>query len=654
VTYRPDIDGLRAVAVLSVVLYHYGVAPFTGGYVGVDVFLVISGYLITSLIYGEMENGTFSVVTFYERRIRRIYPALFVVLLVTTALGVCLLLPTDLLRYGYSLVATTLFASNVEFWRESGYFDVTSELKPLLHTWSLAVEEQFYLAFPLLLFWLRRRGRRPILLTLTAIGALSFAIGVWTVKRQPAFAFFLAPTRVWELLVGGILALVRWPPSRRKLESEVMGVLGVALILGSACLYTRETPFPGVAAIAPCIGATCVIQAGSGELALPNRLLSSRPFVFTGLISYSLYLWHWPFFVFAHYYALSGLGWGARASAIAASFAAASVVWRFVERPFRRKGRLTERGSLFKAAAAAMAVTTVVGLGMWRRGGLPGRFSFAPDVTRILAVAREPFGPTPCAAGAQSVSGGRVCVLASDSRSEPSFVLWGDSLSYQLVPAIELIARERRRVGLSLERGGCPPLVGVERSDNPGCRAFNDAALEVALAPNVDEVILASRWALNSEGTRYGPEPGPSVILRDDRDGESGESPARNNHAVFARGLRNTIATLRAAGKKVVFVHSSPEIGWVVPETLAKILLTHSPLDITPSTSVYLMRQEFVFATAARMKDEFGIDVVSPDEVLCATGKCVLEMSGKVLYRDDHHLSAFGGMMLAPLLARVM
>ena len=643
--YRPDIDGLRAIAVIPVVFYHYSVWPFTGGYVGVDVFFVISGYLITSLIHGEMLEGRFSTITFYERRIRRIYPALFFLLTITTVFSFILLLPEDLRRYGASLLATTFFVSNFEFWLESGYFNVTAELKPLIHTWSLAVEEQFYLAFPLLLLLIRNRTRNRLLLIISAISVASFAFSIWAVRSHLDLAFYLAPARVWELLLGGMLALARLTPPKSVAAANVFGISGIGLIACSVCLFSRDTPFPGPAAALPCVGAACVIYAGSSKRSLLNRLLSTGPFVFVGLISYSLYLWHWPVFVFANYYALTGLAWAEKIALITMSIALASLSWRFVESPFRGKNGIVERNYLFGLGAAAMGATASVGLLAFILQGLPSRFS--PDLRTILE-ANVLYNAAPCP------SNGHLCLIgsdSSDSHAKRTFLLWGDSLAYALLPAIQLVAQKQDRLGLLARHDGCPPIVGVVRSDNPGCFEFNDAALRVALEDSIQEVILVSRWAINSEGTRYGTEPGSRVVLTDPR---TNDPTSDNNHIVFARALEATIQKLRAAGKKIIFVNSTPEIGHPVPDMLAKIKLLHSKLDIAPSLRDYMTRQEFVFATADRMKKTYGISVVDPSVVLCTTDKCVLEIAGKPLYRDYHHLSDFGAMQLVPLLAPVM
>ncbi|MDB4538084.1 acyltransferase, partial [Akkermansiaceae bacterium] len=301
-TYRPDIDGLRAVSVLGVVLFHAG-APVTGGFAGVDVFFVISGYLITGILIREMGENRFSIVRFWERRIRRILPVLFCVTLVTLIAGALLMLPFGFQVVGQSSVAVFLMASNIQFYRTTGYFDPSAEENPLLHTWSLSVEEQFYLVLPLLLLLVfRLRMQRNLGPMIWLVIAGSLGISVFWLARDSAMSFYLLPSRAWELAVGSLLA-ARMPSEAGKGVKFWGGWAGLALIVATFFVYTPETPFPGFAAMVPVAGAALVIWAGvgSGHRHGVGRWLSCRPLVAVGLASYSFYLWHWPFFAFHRY-----------------------------------------------------------------------------------------------------------------------------------------------------------------------------------------------------------------------------------------------------------------------------------------------------------------------------------------------------------------
>src|SRR6056297_20083 len=382
--YRADIDGLRALAVLPVLAFHAGLAPFSGGFVGVDVFFVISGYLIAGLILPRIRAGRFSLLEFYERRARRLLPALFVVMAVSGALAAALFLPAELREFGQSAVAATLFASNVLFSRETGYFETEAALKPLLHTWSLGVEEQFYLLFPLLLMALaaRRAGRVALVPVLAALALASLALAAWAVPRAPAFAFYLLPTRLWELMLGALLAVAPLPALRRRAVREAAAAAGLAAILWAMLRYSEATPFPGPAALLPCLGAALVIHAGASGPTAVSRALSLGPVVFVGLISYALYLWHWPVLVFAEYAAVRELTTVETGAALALSGVLAALTWRFVERPFRRPaGPIGRPARGAGAAGPGVAGPGVAGPGV-AAPGVAGPGVAGPGVVR--------------------------------------------------------------------------------------------------------------------------------------------------------------------------------------------------------------------------------------------------------------------------------
>ncbi len=359
--YRREIDGLRAVAVLPVILFHAGFHVFSGGYVGVDVFFVISGYLITSILISELEAGNFSITRFYERRARRILPALFVVMLACLPFAYLWMLPSQLRDFSQSLVAVVLFASNILFWREDGYFAAAAELKPLLHTWSLAVEEQYYLLFPVFLWLFWRFRRQRVLWTVVGLAALSLLLAEWGWRNAPSANFYLAPTRAWELLAGSICAFLM--VGRPQRSSNVLSAAGLALILFSVFVYNEGTPFPSVYTLAPILGtALIILYAAQGTWTA--RLLSMPVFVGVGLISYSAYLWHQPLFAFARLRSLSEPGPTLMAGLAVAALLLAWATWRFVEQPFRNRTSpvLGRQKSVFLVSGAAIALFAAVGL----------------------------------------------------------------------------------------------------------------------------------------------------------------------------------------------------------------------------------------------------------------------------------------------------
>ncbi len=337
-SYRPDVDGLRAVAVLSVVFCHAGFG-FPGGYIGVDVFFVISGFLIAGLIYKELRQGTFTLANFWERRVRRILPALLVVTVVTMIAGWFILMPDAYLSLGKSVVGLALLGSNVQFWRDTNYFESAAEEKPMLHTWSLSVEEQFYLFVPLFLLILARKSQlHRAFLLLAAAAILSFGVSIYGSHRYPTATFYLLPTRAWELFAGALLAFFpdKWFAVSARWK-EAAAVLGMALILIPCFVYDHETRFPGLTALPPVLGTALVIWSGtlSTQFPLLSRVLAWRPVVFIGLISYSLYLWHWPMLSFSRYQSIKTLPGLDRLILVLVSVVVATISWRFVETPFR-------------------------------------------------------------------------------------------------------------------------------------------------------------------------------------------------------------------------------------------------------------------------------------------------------------------------------
>lgn len=499
--YRSDIDGLRAVAVLSVVFDHLRMR-FSGGYIGVDVFFVISGYLISAVILTDLEKGLFSFAWFYERRIRRIFPALFSMLAVTTLLAYRYLAPSDLESYSRSLLAALFSVSNLLFWHQAGYFDAPSAAKPLLHTWSLAVEEQFYIFFPILLVLVRRWFPKRLKEVILGISVLSFALACFWVRRDATTAFFLAPLRAWELLLGTMLSQSYLPEVRGRAMRNAASLLGILLILIPALAYTAATPFPGLAALPPCLGAALIIAAGENGPSLIGTVLSWRPFVFIGLISYSLYLWHWPILVFQNSSALlldssepnSRL---VKIAVLLVSLLVASASWLLVETPFRQGRLRPDRRTLFLASAAATASISVLAVGFVASRGMPSRFS--AEALQVSAYGsyhpHSEWREGTCflsAADKFSQFDPAVC-LHGDSRRH--VLLLGDSLAAHLYSGLSTVYPEVEF--WQANAGNCLPFVN---EPTPPVNAQNCLKLSAYIFGNFllhhhpDEVLLSAHW----------------------------------------------------------------------------------------------------------------------------------------------------------------
>jgi peptidoglycan/LPS O-acetylase OafA/YrhL len=405
--YRPDIDGLRCVAVLSVLAFHLSPNRLPGGFVGVDVFFVISGYLISAIVFSEIAASRFSVIGFYERRIRRIFPALFATLIGVSAVLSFLLLPAEFVTYAKSVVAATLSSSNFYFWQHSGYFDSPTS-NPLLHTWSLAVEEQFYILFPIFLVITRRFFPDRLKLAVVVLFFASLVSSEITLHYDAVTAFYMPYTRAWELLLGTIVSVGYFPRLRNAVLRNAATILGIAMIGYSTLRFTPQTPFPGFYALIPCVGSALIIGAGEVGSSVVSKVLSLRPIVFVGLISYSLYLWHWPIIVLndlGFSVNLSGVvpnKWalvllsptGKKALEILLSFALATLSWRFVERPFRAYPRRIDRRPLFALSAAVASVLILFSGAVIYARGFQGRFpARAVQVASYLASSGAPPAP---------------------------------------------------------------------------------------------------------------------------------------------------------------------------------------------------------------------------------------------------------------------
>ncbi|MEK6638268.1 MAG: acyltransferase family protein [Pseudomonadota bacterium] len=602
--YRPDIDGLRAVAILPVVFYHSGLGLFPGGYVGVDVFFVISGFLITGIIAREVDEGRFSILNFYERRARRIMPALMVMLAFVLCAAAYSFFPGDFAKLPKSALMTTLFVSNIGFFLETGYFAGSAETVPLLHTWSLAVEEQFYLGFPILLILIARfvPGRR--MTTLVAIALISFALAVATQASGSGFAFYLLPPRAWELFIGALIAVGGVPAIRSHWLREGVALAGLAAIAYAALCFDKTTVFPGVNALFPVLGAAALILCAPRTVV--GRLLETGPMVGIGLISYSLYLWHWPLIVFTEYMTdTRPAGW-VSVMVISASFIAAFFSWRFVERPFRSTAAF-DRRAVFRWTGVSMTLACAASLTLMTTNGWPARFS--PE-TRRMDAARNDVSPARVECIADEIGGLRPeCTLGA--RVPPTTILWGDSHGVELAWAISEVLAQRKASLMQRTRGSCPPMLGY---GTEGCIAFNAQMLGM-IAANSDlrTVILVGFWV----DPAYG----------------AGENPQK---------LDQTIRALRRLNRKVILIGAVPQQPFDVPRHLARLTQRGDPTE-----GVGVTRVEFDERSAWLRRyypgwRALGVTIWEPSDTLCNAQYCAVIRDGVPIHFDKHHLSLSG------------
>ncbi len=638
-TYRPDIDGLRALAVLPVLFYHAGVPGFAGGFVGVDVFFVVSGFLITSIIVSEQREGRFSLARFYERRARRILPALFLVVAFSVPLALVILVPENLEDFGQSVIASALFVSNFFFYLEDGYFEGPAELHPLLHTWSLAVEEQFYLLLPLLLLLAFRRGTSlPWLLGTTALA--SFAFADWQVGANNSAAFYLLPARLWELMIGSLLAVTTLPRPATAAVGAGVTTLGIGLILLAVGTFDELTPFPGSAALLPCLGAALIIYGGQTDNAA-SRFMALPPWRGIGLISYSLYLWHFPLLVFARHLLVRPFTALEIVTLLSLTALLSFWSWRCVEQPFRRAERIPRR-TLFRGVAAAVSLAIVVGLFTDLTDGAEWRFS---ETARGYLAAKQD-------RDSSCLRRGERCELGPPG--EPRYVVWGDSHAGSMLAAFQVLSEKYGVPGKALLRGGCPPLKGyyLEHVIAKSCKASIERTLSL-LEENaaIDTVFLAARWTKAVEQSPYGFE-GGGAALRFCREG----APGLSNAEVVELALDDTLTAISRPGRRVYLIGPIPEVGWHVPATMAQRERLGSLLDevtIAPTQADFDLRNGRTITMLQAAAARHGATVLRPDELLCADGSCRIRSGGALFYHDTDHLTKTGARELIPLLAPV-
>ncbi|WP_299199317.1 acyltransferase family protein [uncultured Amphritea sp.] len=497
-SYRPDVDGLRALAVIPVVLFHAGLTVFSGGFVGVDVFFVISGYVITRSLLKNLEEGGFSISDFYYRRIRRIFPALFFSFFLTWIAAWWFLLPPFFEKFSASMASSALFVSNIYFWKTISYFNAQSDLMPLLHTWSLSVEEQYYIFMPIAMWVIFKYIHRYWNLCLWPIIIISFILSCYLIDKAPSANFYLLPTRAWELLLGAIVAVNPRLVVERKWGKNLLGSLGLILIVGTVFLYEKTMPFPGYGALAPCLGAVFIIVAGrgvasEGSFPFAYRLLSYKPVVFFGLISYSLYLVHWPVIVFMKYDRLVPLNYTDMLMVVIASVLLAMFSWRFIEQPFRST-KIKNKTVVFMPASLLIVIS--VGFGYWgfTNGGFDERY---PDFSSRASFEDVSKSKRNCflmdAKNYQHWDADKCKLSEGDDKNE-NVLLWGDSFAAHYAPGFESLSSDLPFDLYQYTSAGCPPILSFESFALPYCDEFNQNALKIIKEKNIAAVILSARW----------------------------------------------------------------------------------------------------------------------------------------------------------------
>ncbi|SFO08139.1 Peptidoglycan/LPS O-acetylase OafA/YrhL, contains acyltransferase and SGNH-hydrolase domains [Roseovarius lutimaris] len=657
--YRPEIDGLRAIAVLAVVLYHFGLPALSGGFVGVDIFFVLSGFLIGGILWSELiATGRIRLGAFYLRRIRRLAPAYFAMAAASFLVAWFVLLPFEFRAFGKALIAATVYLSNVNFYREAGYFDIGAEDKVLLHTWSLAVEEQFYIVLPFaLLLLIRWRRALPTLLAGAAI--LSLLACVRLTATSPTAAFYLFPFRAWELLAGVLLAIAGQQRGLRWVVHPVLSWAGLGLVLAGIVLITPGPGFPGLQALVPVIG-TVLILANGRDANPVNRALSHPAPVFIGVISYSLYLWHWPVLTLSQYWR-GGYSGGLEAALwLALAFGISVLSWRYVERPVRRmRGPATL--PLVGGTVLASGVLLALGALIWKGDGMAGRF--APFVrTHIEASGDFNQDWSHCVvAEAGPLVGVETCPVGPDG--PPEVLIWGDSHLRAMKEGVERAAFVAGRPALVIWHAGCPPLFGVTKTESAATPAQDadctraNATIRKGLSQidSLKTLLLVGRWSYYTEGQGSGLDAHNRIALAPAPDSNL---PVGPQHTLFNAALTRTLAELAPQFGRIFVLRQMPEVPDYDSRRIARAL-AHGRMARGDDTvfkvplAEALARAAPAEAPLAALASAGRITWIDGWPRLCDVNACSVMQGGEAWYFDNNHLTNRAAIALSDLFVPV-
>lgn len=658
--YRREIDGLRAVAVLPVILFHAGVPFIPGGFVGVDVFFVISGFLITTILINDLEDKTYSLAGFYERRARRILPALFVMMAVTVPLAWIFLIPVEFADYARSFGAAALFISNFHFGeKQGGYFAANVGEKPLLHTWTLGVEEQYYLIIPLILFVCMIYGRRLTFAVLGLIAIASLLLADWGSRNEPTVNFFFTPSRFWELLAGSLLAL--YATGRQMKGHDLLAGLGLAMVLAAIFFYTEHTPFPSYYTLLPVLG-TVLILAFAREGTQVARLLSARAMVGIGLISYSAYLWHHPVYSFARVRYFGDPPVWMMVVLTIGVFGLAWASWRFIEQPFRGKtpALLPKRKQIFAASGAVSLL--FLGFGVWglTNGGFPGRVQLDPALQASLTDGYIKGEADPCfnfaATRADGLPAKDYYCVKGDPDGDRTVMVIGDS---HVIPYFFELDEQFADMGvrmLTSVQGGCPALPDVylwyRQEIDPGCTRRNAFALTPEAFEGVDAVVVAARWSFYVTGdfvTQPAYMDTNPDVMRD----------RARSIEVFGSQLRELQKRVEEAGARLVLIQQPPYQNHWTEDVYARVAL--ADLDFDEVDAAYAVERAEHNARYAIIKAELddlarsdNTVALSFEDDVCGPVLCSFGTAERANYKDHDHLSVWIGAELTPRIIEAM
>lgn len=643
--YRRDIDGLRAIAVLAVIFYHAGFPGFKGGYLGVDIFFVISGYLISSIIMNGLRKDNFSFLHFYERRARRIFPALIAVIIFCIPFSWVLLTPNDFKDFSQSIAFVTASISNILFWMESGYFDTSTELKPLIHTWSLAIEEQFYLLFPIFLCVMWKFFYRHLSMFLISAILISLILAEISSKIDQSSSFYLIHTRAWELLIGVFVAHLRiLRPINTKLNFDFIQFVGILLIFGPIILYDDQTRHPGLMTVIPVLGAGLLLRYGSAGH-LINNFLGNQILVSLGLISYSLYLLHHPIFTFMRHYSLDTPTSLDYVLATLLSVFLAIGFYKYIETPFRKKNIIG--GKIFFGLIISLSCFLIFfSVNGHLSKGYPDRFG--SQFTHIFDV-QGGIMPTIDGNQCHGTFPKSLCIIGDSGVVTPEWALVGDSHAGSLGFAVDKMLKEIGASAIQLTQGGCSYAIGL-RKKGTDCLELNKKIRSKILSREIKNIIIAGRYVRNLELTGF--DNGEGGIERSSEDNvyeplsfETEDERQLKVKKSYAESLSELIDT----GKNIFLIYPIPEVGWDVPRYTFKRKIHDINAPVSTDATKYYKRSSSVIKLFDDISDADNLYRVQPGKLFCdlyVSQRCITQLDGKLLYFDDDHLSNAGAKLI--------
>lgn len=634
--YRSDIDGLRAIAVVLVILNHVGFSFIPGGFVGVDVFFVISGFLITSIIHPMIKENNFKITWFLSRRIKRLMPVLLFVIFVSMIIFTFILLPQDLIKFYRSVIWVVLYGANFFFWREhGGYFDGGSQEAPLLHTWSLAVEEQYYLIWPIMLvFFVKYFGNKLTAYLLLGLLVFSTFFSQWGTEVTLGAAYYLLPTRFFELLLGSCLAIF-WHrlPSTNVMTHNLLSIIGLLLIIVSSLLLNEHSSFPGYNALYPTLGTILLIYSSKGRV---NKFLSSKPMVFTGNISYSLYLWHWPIFVIIRYISID-FSVPTQITAIIFIFILSYLSWKFIEQPLRHvQWKSFNKVSLNLYAFPSIILIVFAVIGIYNQG-YPKRFS-SEVIKMDLALnsfASKSRKNCHSAFRNSNTLPNESCKFGKEAAHSTAFV-FGDSHANHLIPFLNELFKNSNVIGQDYTLDRCIPIMGLNWGGNTfmasKCKERNELAKKHIQKNKFKYVVMAASWPHLSTQRMY---INSRVVIKE-----------KEKEALFKAQLQYTIDVIIHSGAIPVFIEDTPTLGGKSPKCPLKKVVYNGSLNC----SIERNENNMIDSVLLELKNDYPqLVILKPHHLYCFDSDCKMEIGNLPLYRDDDHLNEYGAKYLGEI-----